>query len=318
MYTVVDIGPAQEQPPAINNQGKVAFTAPGGAATWTSGVTTVLPLGGASSGLYAINDAGDVSGYGTGGAIAYVNGSVVSIGPVIGGGGQAVGINSSGAAAVIGPTNSRAYYYSTGSATLLTPSGTGAWVAGINNAGQVAGAGQISSSAYRAFIWQSGSFTMVTPPSVPASSFSGAYAINQAGAVGGAYDISVPSGGSQAFIRASDGTYTILPHASDSDLNRPSALNASNTVVGYERQTAGGWRALLWTSDGTSVVKLTDYVNAPGWVFEQATGINDSGQIVGYGTLQGATHAFLLNPVPGAGTGMAVALGGVLALRRRR
>jgi probable HAF family extracellular repeat protein len=298
-YTVVDIGLSRpDQIASINNQGMVAFTAPGGAATWLNGTTTILPLGGSTSGLLAINGNGDVAGYGTGGAIAYVSGSVVSIGPVIGGGGQAVGINDSGAAAVIGPINSRAYYYHGGSATLLTPAGTGAWVAGINNAGQVCGAGQLTSSSYRAFIWQGGSFTQVTPSSVPATEFSGAYAINQLGAVAGAFDIQTINEGSQAFVRTSNGLFTILPHATDSNLNRPWSLNAANTVVGFERQVTGGWRALLWPSDGQSVIKLTDYVNAPGWIFEQATGINDAGQIVGYGTLNGVTHAFLLNPVP--------------------
>src|SRR5881394_2535436 len=80
-YAVVDIGLSQpDQPPSINNQGMVACTAPGGAATWLNGMTTILPLGGPTSGLYAINGNGDVAGYGTGGAIAYVNGAVVSIG----------------------------------------------------------------------------------------------------------------------------------------------------------------------------------------------------------------------------------------------
>jgi probable HAF family extracellular repeat protein len=33
-----------------------------------------------------------------------------------------------------------------------------------------------------------------------------------------------------------------------------------------------------------------------GWVLEEGAGINDAGQITGYGTLSGKLHAFLLTP----------------------
>ena len=33
-----------------------------------------------------------------------------------------------------------------------------------------------------------------------------------------------------------------------------------------------------------------------GWLLQQATAINDQGQIVGYGTLNGQSEAFLLTP----------------------
>jgi probable HAF family extracellular repeat protein len=39
-------------------------------------------------------------------------------------------------------------------------------------------------------------------------------------------------------------------------------------------------------------------VNAAGWVLESASDINNSGQIVGYGSFQGQTRAFLLTPIP--------------------
>jgi probable HAF family extracellular repeat protein len=34
-----------------------------------------------------------------------------------------------------------------------------------------------------------------------------------------------------------------------------------------------------------------------GWILTQASGINDSGQIVGWGTVNKQTHAFLLSPI---------------------
>jgi probable HAF family extracellular repeat protein len=35
-----------------------------------------------------------------------------------------------------------------------------------------------------------------------------------------------------------------------------------------------------------------------GWVLQQAFAINDDGQVTGFGTIDGQTHAFLLTPEP--------------------
>ena len=45
---------------------------------------------------------------------------------------------------------------------------------------------------------------------------------------------------------------------------------------------------------------LNTVLNASGvgWTLESAEGINDSGQIVGYGLIGGVQHAFLLDVVP--------------------
>ena len=43
---------------------------------------------------------------------------------------------------------------------------------------------------------------------------------------------------------------------------------------------------------------LNDLIHTPGWVLNFATSINDSAQIVGYGTLNGVAHGFLLSVVP--------------------
>jgi hypothetical protein len=48
---------------------------------------------------------------------------------------------------------------------------------------------------------------------------------------------------------------------------------------------------------GTRLRDLNGLIPAnSGWELTQATGINDAGQITGYGTFQGETHAFLLTP----------------------
>ena len=35
----------------------------------------------------------------------------------------------------------------------------------------------------------------------------------------------------------------------------------------------------------------------PGWVLQEATGVNNGGQIVGFGTLRGQMHAFLATKI---------------------
>ena len=46
-----------------------------------------------------------------------------------------------------------------------------------------------------------------------------------------------------------------------------------------------------------------------GWELEQAIGINDAGQITGFGWIGGQRHAFLLTPVPEPATFALLALG---------
>ena len=73
-------------------------------------------------------------------------------------------------------------------------------------------------------------------------------------------------------------------------LGNPYDINNSGTVVG-----GGG---LIWDAiNGTR--SLVDLIPSDaGWQLDFAFGINNAGQIVGVGQLDGETHAFLLSPVP--------------------
>jgi hypothetical protein len=55
-----------------------------------------------------------------------------------------------------------------------------------------------------------------------------------------------------------------------------------------------------------------------GWELTIARGINDSGQIAGYGILHHDQHAFLLTPVPEPSSLSLLALGGMALFRRHR
>ena len=72
------------------------------------------------------------------------------------------------------------------------------------------------------------------------------------------------------------------------------AINNSGTVVGYATIADNSDHAFISTN-GRAILDLNDMIPAgTGWVLTEATAINDSGQIVAYGSAHGQEHAFLL------------------------
>jgi uncharacterized membrane protein len=51
---------------------------------------------------------------------------------------------------------------------------------------------------------------------------------------------------------------------------------------------------VIW--QGGVAIDLNRLITSSGWMLTSATGINDSGQIVGVGLRDGQVRAFLLNP----------------------
>jgi hypothetical protein len=63
------------------------------------------------------------------------------------------------------------------------------------------------------------------------------------------------------------------------------------------------------------MLDLNDLIPAgSGFTLQAARGINDAGQIAGFGTFDGATHAFLLTPVPEPSSLVLACLGGLVLL----
>jgi probable HAF family extracellular repeat protein len=82
--------------------------------------------------------------------------------------------------------------------------------------------------------------------------------------------------------------------------NRSSAeaVNSEGTAVGWSTIPGGATRACLWTTVG-DILDLNTLVDpALGWVLNVAYGINDEGQIVGYGRLQNVMRPFRLTLEP--------------------
>jgi probable HAF family extracellular repeat protein len=72
-------------------------------------------------------------------------------------------------------------------------------------------------------------------------------------------------------------------------------INAAGQVVGTAKNSSGKDRAFLW-QNGTMTDLNTLLPANSGWELTAAFGINTSGAIVGTGTLNGESHAFLLQP----------------------
>src|SRR5207302_8546748 len=74
-------------------------------------------------------------------------------------------------------------------------------------------------------------------------------------------------------------------------------INDSGQVVGYAN-TTGNAVAHAFLYSGGAMHDLNSLIPADsGWELQQASGINDAGQIAGSGYLNGRYHAFLLTPV---------------------
>jgi probable HAF family extracellular repeat protein len=84
---------------------------------------------------------------------------------------------------------------------------------------------------------------------------------------------------------------------SQRSISGANAINRNDWVVGYsEYQTDPGLHAFLY--NGSTMIDLnTRLVNGAGWNLVEATGINDNGQIIGWGSFNGQVKVgFLLTP----------------------
>jgi probable HAF family extracellular repeat protein len=78
------------------------------------------------------------------------------------------------------------------------------------------------------------------------------------------------------------------------------SINNLGQIVGYATTLrSDGWdqRHAFLTTNGAMIDLNSRIPASSGWQLTEATGINDIGQICGYGVINGAQHAFLLTPI---------------------
>ena len=175
--------------------------------------------------------------------------------------------------------NTMVHAYLWEEATGMRDIGAGNAVSGaddINNFGQVVGW-----SDKGAFIWEENKGVTYI------ANGNRAWAINDEGQV-------LVSGSSSAFIWEENKEVVDIGTLGGA-YSQAYGINNDGVVVGTSANTRGRDTAFIWTKGKIS--DLNQYVDADsGWLLQYANDINESGQIVGIGALNGVTHAFLLDP----------------------
>jgi len=167
--------------------------------------------------------------------------------------------------------------------------------ASINTSDQVVGSTsnfdqQSGQTIYGAFVYSHG--VMTTLNTLSGFQSSNAIAINASGQVAGFS--TTADGTSHAFLY-SGGTITDLGTLSGFKDSAPRAINTSGQVVGVATMADGSEHAFLYNGSIMTDLNLT-LPPGSGWILQEATAINDSGQIAGTGLTGGQRHAFLLTP----------------------
>jgi len=268
-------------------------------------MTSLGTLGGQSGIGNGINLSGQIAGYSTDSLGAYrafisSGNSLIDIGDLGGGSAVAYAINDSGevvGSAVTADGSNHPFLYSNGVmtdlGTLGSPKGSSWWnsAQGINNSGVVTGTSYDATGGFFGFVWRNGKMIKMGTLGGP---WSQAYAINNKGQVTGlAY---TTNGSAHAFIAN-------CPTCQLKDLGTIAgstssvwgfAINDSGVVVG-QSTFQGTYHAFVYSNG--KMKDLNKMIPAgSGWVLIEASGINSAGQIVGSGTHNGRSRAFLLTP----------------------
>ena len=79
------------------------------------------------------------------------------------------------------------------------------------------------------------------------------------------------------------------------------AVNNIDMVVGYSEASKGGKRhrrlAFLWADGSMHELNVLADAKSHGWTLQTAVDINDAGQILGKGMLNGVERAYLATPI---------------------
>ena len=268
---------------------------------------------------YDINSSGQVAGWshtpgggaqgaflwtegGTGGA--WYNPQVKFLGTLGGSKSFAYGINDMAHVVGWSDTSSgqqHAFLYRNDMTDLGTLGGVSSEAKRINRYDQVVGTAQNASGQDRAFLWSPGAMDGVpTNPQMKdlgdlGGGWSRAYGMNDQGWVVGcsAYGTQI-----RAFAWDTSGGMRDLGTLGGNS-SVAYGVNNLGQIVGSSMSLINGRddRALIYNKG--AVLDLNNYIPAnSGWTLTAATGINDSGQICGYGTGPGGYHPFLLTPAP--------------------
>lgn len=309
---------------AINDSGQVVgngngvdrafITGPNGI-----GMSYLDTLGGNRSYASDINNAGRVAGYSVtadGFMHAFITGAngagMTDLGTLGGNYSIAYGINNAGQVVGVSSTAGNAAYHAfitgangVGMTDLGVLGGDYSTAYSINDAGQVAGVSSIPGSASQhAFITGPNGVGMTDLGTLSSTTHSIARDINNSGQVAGFsgfYDDFIGFYSAQAFATGANGAgMTGLSAFIDS---RADGINDLGQMIGGINNFCDfcDHSSFLYSDGVITDLSLLEPVVAAGWSELSAVGINNHGQIVGWGHLEGSpgggSRAFLLSPI---------------------
>ena len=313
VYTIHDLGILGvdfSAATAINNNGQIIGHNMSGVQSyfhsflWENGeITDLGTLGGLFSISRGINDDGQIVGFSQNGdgitrAFLWENGEMSELGIQEGNYSSAMDINEAGI--IVGglkttTSGEHAFKLENG---VITDLGTLSsdyerTAMGLNNNGIVVGV-SLGSTGYHAFRYEDGVMTGLGTLGGPKSQ---ALAVNDLGLIVG--DAFIDGYDVHAFLWES-GVMIDLGALGWHNRSAAYAINNSGLVVGRSFIIGGGddrdaidSRAVIWEDE--LIIDLNTWlpINS-GWFLISAMGINDHGDIVGYGEINGEIHAFLL------------------------
>jgi hypothetical protein len=186
---------------------------------------------------------------------------------------------------------------------------------GVSDNGAVVGyAGDFN--AQQGFVYSAGQYTPIVAAPYPLNSTEG-IAVNDAGTIVGAYDLSNPGTGTNSFVYA-NGVFTPVAMPGE-QVTQVDDINDAGLIVGGASND--GFVTGPGFVDDNGVFTA---ISVPGALDTYIDGINDRGQVAGIFTdANGDTQIFVATPVPEAAAWAMIlaglgAIGASLRLRRRR
>lgn len=293
---------------AINNNGQVAGAAADAnglahAFLYSSGKMKDLgTLGGEDSIANSLNAAGVAAGYsetadGYSGFV-FRHGQLIPITGLSSTYSTVQGINRSGQVtgqSINASGQPASFFFSNGQVTDLGSLGDdkdGTYAEAINASAQIVGLSYRADGNFRGFLWQAGAMTDL---GTLGGDWSVAYGINDAGQITG---VGYTPKTAHAFLY-SNGKMQDIDKRSNLFESVGEAINQSGVVVG-EVQVKGNGGSVNFHAFVFSHGKMLDLNKLipadSGWILKEASGINDAGQIVGWGYHNKRERAFLLTP----------------------